>query len=419
MQTKKRSSVLTQSAVLGSRLFTPSNYAQEKTPFLDGPKIPADASKLLDFLASAVRTLQDVIFASPLLPCLLVGGFPRNLLMGLPPTDADLVIQDTYFTTFLHTLESAARSQSASITWKKEIVLKNLSCYGLRLVSATVTFRGGKTWDLDIREIRSSIQEDARARDFTCNAIYLDPVTTKIIDTLDGVTDIQKGVLRPCSDLSAVFNHSSRWIRAFRFQEVLGLKLSTDVVQHLQSISYRLSEPGILKSINAELDKILSHKEHRWSILEEMVDSGFLEVLGRMDSWAKIRSNESKYLNIKASAILLFRHLTKIQNESESPPKTRDEAFADFTIVDAGKVTLLAMLDNLLTENNTLEPAEQNVAKVYGKLFWEAIHIDFYTKLTQLALVFMRIPSERELLADLLPSQLNRVLESLACEGIF
>src|SRR3990167_6279762 len=205
--------------------------------------LPEDASELLDFLCSAVCCLNQESPSVPLLPCLLVGGFPRNLMMGKPLGDVDMVIRSKYFDQFLFAVEMAAKKTSTRITWKTDHILKNKSCKSLRLVTATLTLASNKRWDLDIREIKSSLSCDALARDFTCNSIYLDPVTLKIIYTLGGVEDINKGILRPCNDLHTVFNHSSRWIRAFRFQQTLGLCLESQVKYFVQANSFMLLQP--------------------------------------------------------------------------------------------------------------------------------------------------------------------------------
>ena len=376
--------------------------------------LPEDASELLDFLCSAVGCLNQESPSVPLLPCLLVGGFPRNLMMGKPLGDVDMVIRSKYFDQFLFAVEMAAKKTSTRITWKTDHILKNKSCKSLRLVTATLTLASNKRWDLDIREIKSSLSCDALARDFTCNSIYLDPVTLKIIDTLGGVEDINKGILRPCNDLHTVFNHSSRWIRAFRFQQTLGLCLESQVKYFVQANSFMLLQPAMFGSIRAELGKVFRLEKDRWAILEEMVDFDFLDCLSEFAQWKAVRQDQFSYLNLKASVILLFKHVALAEQQIGTTGACADPAFPDFSLVEAAKIVFLLMVKLSLFKNED-EPSElMNVIKLVS----ETNLSEYYFKMVQLAEEYLKCTEDKDILQQFMPVHLANVLNALLEDGI-
>jgi len=137
----------------------------------------------------------------------LVGGVVRDLVMGIPSNDIDIV------------LTRNARSISSSIA-------NHFSGNFYPLDEERQTYRvilqetSKKDMILDIALMRGeSIEEDLKDRDFTINAIALD--VSKIdkgiyIDPLDGVGAIEKQLIRACSDQSLV-NDPVRVLRAIRF----------------------------------------------------------------------------------------------------------------------------------------------------------------------------------------------------------
>jgi poly(A) polymerase len=66
-------------------------------------------------------------------------------------------------------------------------------------------------------------EEDACRRDFTINALFYDPKTARLLDTVGGVQDLKAGVLRAIGDPSERFREDAlRLLRAVRFAARLG-----------------------------------------------------------------------------------------------------------------------------------------------------------------------------------------------------
>lgn len=120
----------------------------------------------------------------------LVGGAVRDLALGRVPKDADLA--------------SAALPAELERTFPRTHAVGR--AFGTVVVSCgsidvqVTTFRAESGYD-DARrpsEVRfsSRLEEDAGRRDFTCNALYLDPLTDELRDPTGGLADLAAGKLR-------------------------------------------------------------------------------------------------------------------------------------------------------------------------------------------------------------------------------
>ena len=75
-------------------------------------------------------------------------------------------------------------------------------------------------------EFIDDIQEDAKRRDFTCNALYYDIKNNQLIDFYNGVEDIKRRVLKTVETPEDVLSHDGvRILRLFRFQCELNFKI--------------------------------------------------------------------------------------------------------------------------------------------------------------------------------------------------
>lgn len=79
-----------------------------------------------------------------------------------------------------------------------------------------------------------NMKEAAIRRDFTINAIFLDPRTGQVIDHFGGIEDLKAGVLRHTSD--AFKEDPLRVLRGMRFLSRFDLTAHPDTVQVCRSI---------------------------------------------------------------------------------------------------------------------------------------------------------------------------------------
>lgn len=129
----------------------------------------------------------------------------------------------------------------------------------------------------DERRGRDPIEDDARRRDFTANAIYQDVETGELVDPLYGVSDIEGQTLHVISDTS--FSEDPlRILRGLRFQAQHDLYPSEETLEqmteHASSVT-ALTQGGVSGTAQSELNKMLMG-EHVGKALRTMRDTGVM-----------------------------------------------------------------------------------------------------------------------------------------------
>lgn len=156
----------------------------------------------------------------------LVGGCVRDLLMGRPVNDIDVEIFGVE-PDALQTL--LAERFEVSLVGKAFGVLK---IHGLP-IDVSIPRRevkagtGHKGFDIDA-DPNLSVEEAARRRDFTINAVAWNPLADEWIDPYDGRRDLQDGVLRHVSD--KFIEDPLRVLRAAQFTARFDLKVADETV---------------------------------------------------------------------------------------------------------------------------------------------------------------------------------------------
>jgi len=124
----------------------------------------------------------------------------------------------------------------------------------------------------------SSMEEDAKRRDFTINAIFFDPISKEIHDFVGGENDLAAGRLRFVGDASSrIAEDQLRILRAFRFAARFNMELSPDTEKVLSKMSKKLDSVSA-ERIKMELDKMLSADVPSRAI-RLMQRAGLLEVI--------------------------------------------------------------------------------------------------------------------------------------------
>jgi len=151
----------------------------------------------------------------------LVGGAVRNLALGLPPGDFDVA--------------TAARPERIADLFPDTRFVG--AAFGVTLVIEAgravevATFRRERAY-LDGRhperiEFSDSPAQDARRRDFTVNALYLEPRSGEILDTVGGLADCRARILRTVGDAAERFGEDGlRLLRAARLAAACGLEVA-------------------------------------------------------------------------------------------------------------------------------------------------------------------------------------------------
>lgn len=149
----------------------------------------------------------------------VVGGAVRDLLLGLKPKDVDVAT-------------NATPEQIRALFRRSRIIGRRFRIVHVMVGPETIevtTFRGSAPAHQNehgrIMQDNNfgSMAEDAMRRDFTCNALYYNPISQEIVDFHNGVADIRAKQLVMIGDPVARFQEDPvRILRAARLSAKLG-----------------------------------------------------------------------------------------------------------------------------------------------------------------------------------------------------
>ncbi|MFQ5813159.1 MAG: CBS domain-containing protein, partial [Anaerolineae bacterium] len=158
----------------------------------------------------------------------VVGGFVRDLLLGTPTLDLDLVVEGNAIALAKRLQKKVGgrvTSHARFGTAKLILDAKAFPIPYLDFVTARTEFYEHPTALPQVE--RSSIKQDLHRRDFTINtlAICLDPDRYgELLDFYGGEQDLKRGLIRVLHSLSFV-EDPTRMLRAARLEQRLGFRL--------------------------------------------------------------------------------------------------------------------------------------------------------------------------------------------------
>jgi tRNA nucleotidyltransferase (CCA-adding enzyme) len=191
-------------------------------------------------LDAVPKPLMEVLAQLP--DSYLVGGCVRDLLLGLKPSDYDTEVFGVTYKGLQKKLEKFGNAELVGSSFgtlklwrpgeKKE--------YDFALPRREIKRdRGHKGFEV-IHHSDITMRDAAIRRDFTMNALYLDPRTGEVIDHFNGITDLQQGKLRHVSD--AFREDPLRVLRGMRFISRFDLTADPETVELCRSIKDTFKE---------------------------------------------------------------------------------------------------------------------------------------------------------------------------------
>lgn len=184
----------------------------------------------------------------------LAGGCVRDAILGRTPHDIDIA-------TDAHP-DRVEQLFSKTIAVGKQfgVIIVPFEGYSIEVV----TFRSDGDY-LDGRHpsgvVFSSPQEDAERRDFTINALFYDPVTSQVVDYVDGQKDLNLGLIRTVGQAEQRFTEDKlRILRAVRFSAQLGFAIEDLTRQAIVKMASQITQVSG-ERIYAELVKLVTAKE--------------------------------------------------------------------------------------------------------------------------------------------------------------
>ncbi|TMA61991.1 MAG: CCA tRNA nucleotidyltransferase [Deltaproteobacteria bacterium] len=181
----------------------------------------------------------------------LAGGCVRDRLLGREPLDYDIATSappETVQALFPRTVPVGAQ-------------------FGVVLVIAdgmpveVATFRSDAAY-VDGRRPSAvhfgSAREDARRRDFTINALFLDPLTGEVVDFVGGQADLRAGIIRAIGDPRArIAEDRLRMLRAIRLAARLDFTIEPLTLEAIRAAAATVTDMAA-ERIGDEVVKILT-----------------------------------------------------------------------------------------------------------------------------------------------------------------
>ncbi len=204
----------------------------------------------------------------------IVGGYVRDVLLGRPHPDIDVVVEDG------KGFELARRfAQLAGAS--EPVVFERFGTAQVTLPGHLVEFVSARreSYGFDSRKPLTqdaTLEEDIRRRDFTVNTLIMD-FDGNIQDPLGrGLADLEGRVLRTPNDPVQTFNDDPlRVLRAIRFAAQLGFELAPELLPAIRKVRDRVGRPALSEErVAVELGKMLL--TDRPNLALELLDQGGL-----------------------------------------------------------------------------------------------------------------------------------------------
>lgn len=241
----------------------------------------------------------------------IVGGYVRNALLNIYNTDIDIAskltneeIKELLFGTKYEIKETSKKLGTMVISLGEE-------------KWEHTTFRkeeyeeGGEHSPISVKFI-DNIEEDAKRRDFTVNAMYYDIIKDKIIDFYNGHIDIKKYKLKAIETPEFVFESDGmRILRMIRLASELSFKINGDTLLTAYEMRENLNDLSGTRKYQ-ELNLILNSSK-RYSISKPNAHMFGLHMFNLLRLWKyynspvlKVRFKQIKKVSIENRFVALI-----------------------------------------------------------------------------------------------------------------
>ena len=213
------------------------------------------------YLKHPVFKVASQIVTEKNLQAYVIGGFVRDMLLGRPSKDIDIVVIGSGL--------DLAKECAERLRVKKVSLFQNFGTAQFKYKDLDVEFVGARkeSYRQDSRKPlveNGTLADDQNRRDFTINALALSLHADnfgELIDPFHGEEDLEKGILRTPLDPDTTYSDDPlRMLRAIRFAAQLDFKIEPKSLQSILKNSDRL-EIISMERIVDECNKIILSDE--------------------------------------------------------------------------------------------------------------------------------------------------------------
>jgi poly(A) polymerase len=187
----------------------------------------------------------------------LVGGCVRDIILRREPADYDVSTEatpDQVQRLFPRSL--AVGAQFGVIVVLEESVEENPAHVEVATFRSDVGYSDGRHPDRVV--YANSAKQDVLRRDFTINALLLDPQTGEILDYVGGRDDLKAGVIRAIGEPERRFTEDKlRMVRAVRFAARFGYQIEPTTTDAIIALAPQIHQVSA-ERLREELTKILT-----------------------------------------------------------------------------------------------------------------------------------------------------------------
>lgn len=242
----------------------------------------------LKLLASAFNKSESNLY--------IVGGYVRNSLLGIGNTDIDITGALPVETVIKLSTHLGFRAQVVNKNLGTVLITTNKEQFEYTRFRAESYADGGNHTPQKVKFV-DDIKVDAARRDFTVNALYYDITNKKVLDFFNGLSDLDKKILRTCNNPETTFKDDGvRILRLVRFVCELGFKPEPKTMQAAINICHNIkdiSRERVLKEVRATINGPLKYKQK--SVNHKQV----VKYYNKLNAWQYIFN--SNFANFKVS----------------------------------------------------------------------------------------------------------------------
>lgn len=223
----------------------------------------------------------------------------------------------------------------------------------------------------------TTAEEDARRRDLTINALFLDPLTGELFDWVEGLQDLERKKIAAVGDPDLRFREDAlRLLRALRFAAELNFEIESKTSRALKAAMPLVAQIS-RERVREELVKIFlgSNPAHGFELLHEY---GFLK---QDFSWSWVwMQNKSEF----ASFVEEVRRLSKDDRDLQIWALLAEKTLSSL----AELYSTEAFTKQLQAFGSSYRLSKKELQQIAGFLSWLKVLVDPHVRIGQKLLVY-------------------------------